>query len=112
MIALSGSSEKAIRAQIAESVSLIAELDFPERWPDLIDVRQQSSLIFSSNSHIIDSNSSNLSAAKISTSTLAYWKQRIQSSAHGAPKPARTRFGPPSNWSTQSSSLPTSDSSS
>jgi exportin-2 (importin alpha re-exporter) len=42
MIALSGPSEKAIRAQIAESVSLIAELDFPERWPDLIDVRQQS----------------------------------------------------------------------
>ena len=40
MIALSGASDKAIRAQIAESVSLIAELDFPERWPDLIDVRQ------------------------------------------------------------------------
>jgi exportin-2 (importin alpha re-exporter) len=40
MIALSGPNEKAIRAQIAESVSLIAELDFPERWPDLIDVRQ------------------------------------------------------------------------
>ena len=39
MIALSGTNEKAIRAQIAESVSLIAELDFPERWPDLIDVR-------------------------------------------------------------------------
>ena len=40
MIALSGPNEKAIRAQIAESVSLIAELDFPERWPDLIEVRQ------------------------------------------------------------------------
>jgi exportin-2 (importin alpha re-exporter) len=40
MISLSGASDKAIRAQIAESVSLIAELDFPERWPDLIDVRQ------------------------------------------------------------------------
>ena len=39
MIALSGPNEKAIRAQIAESVSLIADLDFPERWPDLIDVR-------------------------------------------------------------------------
>jgi exportin-2 (importin alpha re-exporter) len=39
MIALSGLNEKAIRKQIAESVSLIAELDFPERWPDLIDVR-------------------------------------------------------------------------
>ena len=43
MIALSGASDKAIRAQIAESVSLIAELDFPERWPDLIDVRQVNS---------------------------------------------------------------------
>jgi hypothetical protein len=39
MIALSGTNEKTIRAQIAESVSLIAELDFPERWPNLIDVR-------------------------------------------------------------------------
>ena len=44
MIALSASNEKAIRAQIAESVSLIAELDFPERWPDLIDVRQSPNL--------------------------------------------------------------------
>ena len=53
MIALSGPSEKAIRAQIAESVSLIAELDFPERWPDLINVRQKSSPVFISflNSH-------------------------------------------------------------
>jgi exportin-2 (importin alpha re-exporter) len=39
MIAHSGASDKAIRAQIAESVSLITELDFPERWSDLIDVR-------------------------------------------------------------------------
>jgi exportin-2 (importin alpha re-exporter) len=39
MIALSSTNEKAVRAQIAESVSLIAELDFPERWPNLIDVR-------------------------------------------------------------------------
>jgi len=42
MIALSGPNEKAIRAQVVESVSLIAELDFPERWPSLMDVRQQS----------------------------------------------------------------------
>ena len=38
MLALSNASEKAIRAQVAESISLIAELDFPARWPDLIDV--------------------------------------------------------------------------
>ena len=40
MIALSGASNKAIRAQIAESVSLMVELDLPDRWPDIIDVRQ------------------------------------------------------------------------
>lgn len=45
MIALSGPNEKTIRAQVAESVSLIAELDFPERWPDLVDVRQWSRLL-------------------------------------------------------------------
>ena len=43
MIALSGASDKAIRAHIAESISLMAEPDFPERWPDLIDVRQLNS---------------------------------------------------------------------
>ena len=39
MIALSNPTDKGIRAQIAESVALIAELDFPSKWPDLIDVR-------------------------------------------------------------------------
>jgi exportin-2 (importin alpha re-exporter) len=38
MMALSGTEDKAIRAQVAESVALIAELDFPNKWPDLIDV--------------------------------------------------------------------------
>lgn len=38
MITLSGAEDKAIRAQIAESVALIAELDFPTKWPNLIDV--------------------------------------------------------------------------
>ncbi|KAG1763112.1 CAS/CSE protein [Suillus occidentalis] len=37
MIALSDHTDKAIRAQIAESVALIAELDFPVKWTDLID---------------------------------------------------------------------------
>ncbi|VDB88356.1 unnamed protein product [Peniophora sp. CBMAI 1063] len=37
MIALSAPKDKAVRAQIAESVSLIAEIDFPDQWPDLID---------------------------------------------------------------------------
>ncbi|KAF5386293.1 hypothetical protein D9757_008606 [Collybiopsis confluens] len=30
-------ADKAVRAQIAESVSLIAELDFPDQWDNLID---------------------------------------------------------------------------
>jgi exportin-2 (importin alpha re-exporter) len=38
MLALSNPADKAIRAQIAESVALIAELDFPDKWNDLIDV--------------------------------------------------------------------------
>ncbi|KAG5641488.1 hypothetical protein DXG03_005099 [Asterophora parasitica] len=37
VLALSNPSDKAIRAQVAESVSLIAELDFPDKWTDLID---------------------------------------------------------------------------
>ncbi|XP_006455464.1 hypothetical protein AGABI2DRAFT_226927 [Agaricus bisporus var. bisporus H97] len=37
MLALSGPTDKTIRTQIAEAVSLIAELDFPSKWPDLLD---------------------------------------------------------------------------
>ncbi|PPQ86179.1 hypothetical protein CVT25_006922 [Psilocybe cyanescens] len=37
MLALSAPADKAIRAQVAESVSLIAELDFPVKWENLID---------------------------------------------------------------------------
>ncbi|KIM79693.1 hypothetical protein PILCRDRAFT_791278, partial [Piloderma croceum F 1598] len=37
LIVLSNTQDKTIRAQIAKSVSLIAELDFPERWSGLID---------------------------------------------------------------------------
>jgi exportin-2 (importin alpha re-exporter) len=38
MLALSNPTDKTIRMQIAEAVSLIAELDFPKEWPDLLDV--------------------------------------------------------------------------
>lgn len=38
MIALSNASDKAMRAQVAESVSIIAGVDFPDKWPDLVDV--------------------------------------------------------------------------
>ncbi|KAG6868898.1 hypothetical protein C0993_008196 [Termitomyces sp. T159_Od127] len=37
MLALSSPADKSIRAQVAESVSLIAELDFPQKWENLID---------------------------------------------------------------------------
>ncbi|KAG7096402.1 hypothetical protein E1B28_003845 [Marasmius oreades] len=37
MLALSSPADKSIRAQMAESVALVAELDFPVKWPDLID---------------------------------------------------------------------------
>ncbi|PFH53505.1 hypothetical protein AMATHDRAFT_54636 [Amanita thiersii Skay4041] len=37
MLALSNTSDTTIRVQVAETVSLIAELDFPDKWPDLID---------------------------------------------------------------------------
>ncbi|KZP12661.1 hypothetical protein FIBSPDRAFT_898035 [Athelia psychrophila] len=36
MLHLSAPGDNIIRAQVAESVSLISELDFPEGWPDLI----------------------------------------------------------------------------
>lgn len=39
MLTLSNPTDKLIRAQVAESVSLVAELDFPSKWEDLIDVR-------------------------------------------------------------------------
>ncbi|KAF8583471.1 Cse1-domain-containing protein [Ramaria rubella] len=37
MIALSTPTDKSLRAQIAESVSVVAEHDFPQKWPELID---------------------------------------------------------------------------
>jgi hypothetical protein len=38
MIALPTAADKLLRAQIAETISIIARSDFPGRWPDLIDV--------------------------------------------------------------------------
>ncbi|KAF8513582.1 CAS/CSE protein [Hysterangium stoloniferum] len=37
MIALSLPGDKSLRAQVAESVSVVAEHDFPQNWPELID---------------------------------------------------------------------------
>jgi hypothetical protein len=38
MVALSSPNDRPVRAQIAEAVSIVATMDFPEQWPDLIDV--------------------------------------------------------------------------
>ena len=39
MVVLSCSpSDKPIKAQVAESLVLIAELDFPDGWAELVDV--------------------------------------------------------------------------
>ena len=45
MISLSSPTDKTIRAQIAESISLIASNDFPGQWSDLIEVRGYSLLV-------------------------------------------------------------------
>ena len=42
MISLSAAQDKALRAQIAETIATVAEYDFPERWDGLIDVRDTS----------------------------------------------------------------------
>lgn len=46
MLSLSAPTDKAIRAQVAESVALIAELDFPVKWGNLIDVRRVKTDLF------------------------------------------------------------------
>ena len=38
MLALSAPTDKAMRAQIAETVTIVAKYDFPHDWPDLMDV--------------------------------------------------------------------------
>jgi exportin-2 (importin alpha re-exporter) len=38
MVSLSTTGASRLQSQIGEAVAEIAELDFPERWPTLIDV--------------------------------------------------------------------------
>ncbi len=45
MVALSAPADKPVRAQLAEAVSIIAAIDFPDQWPDLIDVSDLPNLI-------------------------------------------------------------------
>ncbi|KAJ6621313.1 importin alpha re-exporter [Mycena sp. CBHHK59/15] len=72
MLALSSDpSDKAIRAQTAESISLIAELDFPAKWPDLID-HLTSSLSATSSS-------TNISILQTSHSIFSQWRAHVRS---------------------------------
>ena len=54
MITLSAKSEKTLRAQVAETVSIIAGYEFPERWDGLVKVCQSfnDAMLTSSDEHI------------------------------------------------------------
>ncbi|KAF8216328.1 importin alpha re-exporter [Mycena galopus ATCC 62051] len=63
--------DKAIRAQTAESISLIAELDFPAKWPDLIDHLTTSLSPTSS--------STNIAILQTSHSIFSQWRVHVRS---------------------------------
>ncbi|KAJ7801877.1 CAS/CSE protein [Mycena olivaceomarginata] len=72
MISLSTDpGDKAIRSQTAESISLIAELDFPTKWPDLID-HLTSSLSPTSSS-------TNIAILQTSHSIFSQWRVHVRS---------------------------------
>lgn len=71
MLALSASTDKAIRAQVAESVALIAELDFPNKWDNLID---QLVLSFSQSDYNI-----NLGVLQTAHSIFQQWRAHVRS---------------------------------
>ncbi|KAF7309671.1 Importin N-terminal domain-containing protein [Mycena indigotica] len=72
MIALSADQrDKTIRAQTAESIALIAELDFPAKWPDLVD-QLTGSLSPSSSS-------TNIAILQTSHSIFSQWRAHVRS---------------------------------
>jgi hypothetical protein len=84
MLSLSSPTDKAIRAQVAESVALIAELDFPVKWVDLIDVRRVKRFQTESFAQpTMPSNLLLLFPPPITTSTSVYFKLLIQSFSSG-----------------------------
>lgn len=52
MIALSSPSDKTIRSQVAETISVVASYDFPDKWTDLIDVSPHFS-VFNRDTHAV-----------------------------------------------------------
>ncbi|KAI6026014.1 CAS/CSE protein [Pisolithus marmoratus] len=73
MIALSDPTEKSIRAQIAESVALVAELDFPEKWSNLID---QLVISLSSTDYNV-----NIGVLETAHSIFRQWRPQVRSDA-------------------------------
>ncbi|KAF7308719.1 Importin N-terminal domain-containing protein [Mycena chlorophos] len=72
MIALSSDPrDKTIRAQTAESIALIAELDFPAKWPDLVDQLTGSLSPTSS--------STNIAILQTSHSIFSQWRAHVRS---------------------------------
>ncbi|KAJ7126549.1 CAS/CSE protein [Mycena crocata] len=72
MLALSTNpGDKAVRAQTAESISLIAELDFPAKWPDLIDHLTTSLSPTSS--------ATNIAILQTSHSIFSQWRAHVRS---------------------------------
>ncbi|KAF9036301.1 CAS/CSE protein [Panaeolus papilionaceus] len=71
MLALSSASDKAIRAQVAESVALIAELDFPDKWSDLIDQLVSS---FSATDYTV-----NIAVLETAHSIFQQWRSLVRS---------------------------------
>ena len=103
MLVLSNPADKAIRAQVAEAVSLIAELDFPTKWPDLIDVRINYLPLLLPSFSFCFSNWSYLFHQLITISTLACFKLHIPSSVNGVPMSDLTVFSQKSTSFSQNS---------
>ena len=73
MIALSAPTDKTLRAQVAETVSVIAKFDFPEQWPDLID-QLVASLSPDANNY-----PTNVSVLETAHSIFAPWRAEMRS---------------------------------
>lgn len=87
MISLSAPTDKALRAQIGETVSIVAEADFPQAWPGLFNVRCIGYFL-SLYSRKIYRNWLIPSLRRPCIKLLLSWKRRTQSVDHGAQQSA------------------------